>query len=130
MSHYAVDSAARKVVRYGSGRGWAQMRTDTVKTIDAEESSDVNRDEIILVETPQVFLKGVTKAYEQAFAEGYTGTDADNVWAGKDAVGSPEENFKLTIPTISFGRTPPDGGPPDARDKDTDIHALVPGKPN
>lgn len=120
---------------YGSGVAGRRC-TDTVKTIDAEDCfvRTLNRDEIILVETPQVFLKeDITKAYEQAFAEGYTGTDdaglMERMGRKVRLVESREENFKLTIPhdfirgerRLMESRLMHVG-------QGYDIHALVPGR--
>ena len=89
---------------YGSGVAGRRC-TDTVKTIDNRDCfvRTLNRDEIILVETPQVFIKEeIIEAYKKAFAEGYTGTDDAGLMErmGKKVrlVESKEENFKLTIP--------------------------------
>ena len=120
---------------YGSGVAGRRC-TDTVKTIDAADYfvHTLNRDEIILVETPQVFRRTeIAEAYEAAFRDGFTGTDDAGLMEriGKPVrlVESREENFKLTIPhdfirgerQLWESRQMHVG-------QGYDIHALVPGR--
>jgi len=69
--------AAREGARLSGACIAAIPATDTVKRgHDGVVLETLSRDEIWLVQTPQVFRKQiVVEAYEKAFAEGWTGTD-------------------------------------------------------
>lgn len=120
---------------YGSGVAGRRC-TDTVKTIDAADYfvHTLNRDEIILVETPQVFRRTeIAEAYEAAFRDGFTGTDDAGLMEriGKPVrlVESREENFKLTIPhDFIRGERQLWESRQMRVGQGYDIHALVPGR--
>ena len=120
---------------YGSGVAGRRC-TDTVKTIDAADYfvHTLNRDEIILVETPQVFRRAeIAEAYEAAFRDGFTGTDDAGLMEriGKPVrlVESREENFKLTIPhDFIRGERQLWESRQMRVGQGYDIHALVPGR--
>lgn len=120
---------------YGSGVAGRRC-TDTVKTIDAADYfvHTLNRDEIILVETPQVFRRAeIAEAYEAAFRDGFTGTDDAGLMEriGKPVrlVESREENFKLTIPhDFIRGERQLWESRQMSVGQGYDIHALVPGR--
>lgn len=120
---------------YGSGVAGRRC-TDTVKTIDAADYfvHTLNRDEIILVETPQVFRRAeIAEAYEAAFRDGFTGTDDAGLMEriGKPVrlVESREENFKLTIPhDFIRGECQLWESRQMRVGQGYDIHALVPGR--
>ena len=88
------------------GSGVAGHRpVDTVKVADQEGYflETLNREELVLVETPQVFWKEpLKKAYEKAFLDGFTGTDdallMERIGVRARLVESRGENFKLTHP--------------------------------
>lgn len=121
--------------RFGSGVAGHRC-TDTVKMIDRQDcfTRTLNRDEIILVETPQVFLKDeIMEAYQKAFLEQYIGTDDAGLMErlGKKVrlVESEGDNFKLTYPK-DFAR-----GEQRLQEEHGmrvgqgyDIHPLVPGR--
>lgn len=120
---------------YGSGVAGRRC-TDTVKTIDAADYfvHTLNRDEIILVETPQVFRRAeIAEAYEAAVRDGFTGTDDAGLMEriGKPVrlVESREENFKLTIPhDFIRGERQLWESRQMRVGQGYDIHALVPGR--
>lgn len=120
---------------YGSGVAGRRC-TDTVKTIDAADYfvRTLDRDEIILVETPQVFRRAeIVEAYEAAFRDGFTGTDDAGLMEriGKPVrlVESREENFKLTIPhDFIRGERQLWESRQMRVGQGYDIHALVPGR--
>lgn len=120
---------------YGSGVAGRRC-TDTVKTIDAADYfvHTLNRDEIILVETPQVFRRAeIAEAYEAAFRDGFTGTDDAGLMEriGKPVrlVESREENFKLTIPhDFIRGERQLWESRQMRVGQGYDLHALVPGR--
>lgn len=120
---------------YGSGVAGRRC-TDTVKTIDAADYfvRTLDRDEIILVETPQVFRRReIVEAYEAAFRDGFTGTDDAGLMEriGKPVrlVESREENFKLTIPhDFIRGERQLWESRQMRVGQGYDIHALVPGR--
>lgn len=91
-------TSARK---YGSGAA-AKRCVDTVKKVDGEEiTATLDRNNIILIETPQAFsAKLIKEAYEKAFNEGVYGTDdcflLENMGIHPRAVFHDEDNFKLT----------------------------------
>lgn len=120
---------------YGSGVAGRRC-TDTVKTIDAADYfvHTLNRDEIILVETPQVFRRAeIAEAYEAAFRDGFTGTDdaglMERIGKSVRLVESREENFKLTIPhDFIRGERQLWESRQMRVGQGYDIHALVPGR--
>ena len=122
--------------QYGSGVAGRRC-TDTVKVVDGEDCfvKTLNRDELILVETPQVFMyREILEAYEQAFAQNYTGTDDASLMErmGKQVklVESQGENFKLTMPgDFARGERHLQNEQAMRIGQGYDIHALVSGRP-
>lgn len=89
-------------IKKGSGVAGQRM-TDTVKQIRVDGSFAVtmDRESLVTVQTPQVFYKKeLQEAYENAFAEGFVGTDDASLLErmGKAVyiVDMPEDNLKLT----------------------------------
>ena len=105
--------------------------------VDGEDCfvKTLNRDELILVETPQVFMyREILEAYEQAFAQNYTGTDDASLMErmGKQVklVESQGENFKLTMPgDFARGERHLQREQAMRIGQGYDIHALVSGRP-
>ncbi len=90
--------------KYGSGVA-GHRSVDTVKMADAEGIflTTLDREQIVLVETPQVFWAGpLRNAYEKARREGFTGTDdaglLERMGVQVRLVESGIDNFKLTRP--------------------------------
>ncbi len=78
--------------------------TDTVKLAgDGIVRQTLSRDEVYLVQTPQVFRKQiVTEAYKRAVSEGWTGTDdasfVERVGSAVSIVEGERTNIKVTSP--------------------------------
>ena len=103
---FASEGLFKKCIKsaYIHGSGAAARRcVDTVKRVDGQQILDtLNRDELVLIETPQVFRAAdLRAAYLKAMAEGFLGTDDCSVmeYAGfqPSVVIHSENNFKLTF---------------------------------
>jgi len=103
---FASEELFKKCIKsaYIHGSGAAARRcVDTVKRVDGQQILDtLNRDELVLIETPQVFRAAdLRAAYLKAMAEGFLGTDDCSVmeYAGfqPSVVIHSENNFKLTF---------------------------------
>jgi 2-C-methyl-D-erythritol 4-phosphate cytidylyltransferase len=96
--------AAREGARSTGACIAAIPATDTVKRgHDSVVLETLSRDEIWLVQTPQVFRKQiVVEAYEKAFAEGWTGTDdasfVERIGIPVAIVHGERTNIKVTTP--------------------------------
>lgn len=96
-----INKCVKSAIRHGSGVA-AKRATDTVKLLDGDKiERTLNRNNIALMETPQVFRADILKkAYEQAYAEGYYGTDecslAERIGISPKIVTTHKNNLKIT----------------------------------
>jgi 2-C-methyl-D-erythritol 4-phosphate cytidylyltransferase len=103
-----IESALR-----GKGGVLGISVTDTIKKTNPEGNviATLNRDELISVQTPQIFPAELLKiAFEKAIRDNFTGTDEASVmeYAGFPVTTFPGSryNIKLTVPEdITFGES-------------------------
>lgn len=131
-----IENCVRSCIEHGSGVAGCWC-TDTVKLADAEGCflRTLDRNRLVLVETPQVFPREILKlAYEKALADGFLGTDdsslVERLGLHPRLVVSGGNNFKLTHPKDIVRGTQEVLGVRDLRiGQGYDIHALKEGRP-
>lgn len=131
-----IENCVRSCIEHGSGVAGCWC-TDTVKLADAEGCflRTLDRNRLVLVETPQVFPREILKlAYEKAREDGFLGTDdsslVERLGLHPRLVVSGGNNFKLTHPKDIVRGTQEVLGVRDLRiGQGYDIHALKEGRP-
>lgn len=131
-----IEACVKSCIEHGSGVAGCWC-TDTVKLADAEGCflRTLDRNRLVLVETPQVFPREILKlAYEKAREDGFLGTDdsslVERLGLHPRLVVSGGNNFKLTHPKDIVRGTQEVLGVRDLRiGQGYDIHALKEGRP-
>lgn len=96
-----INKCVKSAIRYGSGVA-AKRATDTVKLLNGDKiETTLDRNNIALMETPQVFRADILKrAYKKAYEEGYYGTDecslAERTGISPKIVTTHKNNLKIT----------------------------------
>lgn len=96
-----INKCVKSAIRYGSGVA-AKRATDTVKLLNGDQiEQTLDRNNIALMETPQVFRADIIKrAYAKAYEDGYYGTDecalAERLGISPKIVTTHKNNLKIT----------------------------------
>ena len=120
---------------HGSGVAGRRVN-DTVKSVsDGRITGTLDRNGLVLIETPQVFRTGLIKqAYEKAYADGFYGTDdamlLERTGISPVVIYTDGENIKLTRPEdMSYGEFICGGNSTLSVGQGFDAHRFCEGRP-